>query len=69
MRRGYKNTYEYIPFIENKTFADPPWFGDDAFHASHRSNLLRKNPEHYGKLGWTEPDNLPYIWPQSKVLP
>jgi hypothetical protein len=26
----------------------PPWFGDDAFHASHRSNLLRKNFEYSG---------------------
>ena len=32
-------------------------------HASHRSNLLRKDPEFYGKYGWTEPDNLEYIWP------
>jgi hypothetical protein len=41
----------------------PPWLGDPAFHASHRSNLLRKDPEHYGKFGWSEPDNLPYVWP------
>ena len=41
----------------------PPWIGDEAFHASHRSNLLRKDPEYYGKFGWFEPDNLPYIWP------
>lgn len=41
----------------------PPWVGDPAFHAAHRSNLLRKDPEWYGMFGWTEPDNLPYIWP------
>jgi hypothetical protein len=41
----------------------PLWFGDDRFHASHRSNLLRKNPEHYGQFGWTEPHDLPYYWP------
>lgn len=41
----------------------PPWLGDPAFHAAHRSNLLRKNPKWYGQFGWTEPDNLEYIWP------
>jgi hypothetical protein len=41
----------------------PKWLGNAEFHASHRSNLLRKFPEHYNKFGWTEADNLPYIWP------
>ncbi len=43
----------------------PPWLGREDFHASHRSNLLRKDPIHYGQFGWTEPDNLPYVWPGS----
>lgn len=42
---------------------NPPWLGNPAFHAAHRSNLLRKNPTHYSQFGWTEPHNLPYIWP------
>lgn len=41
----------------------PPWLGDPTFHASHRSNLLRKDPVHYSRFGWTEPPDLPYIWP------
>ncbi len=41
----------------------PWWLGDDQFHASHRSNLLRKKPDHYGRLGWVETDDLPYVWP------
>lgn len=41
----------------------PPWLGSPAFHASHRSALLRKAPAHYGPLGWTEPPDLPYVWP------
>jgi hypothetical protein len=41
----------------------PPWLGDDFLHSSHRSNLLRKDPDHYGQFGWEEPDNLPYVWP------
>ncbi len=46
----------------------PYWFGDPAFHAAHRSNLLRKSPEHYGNFGWTEPTDLPYLWPKEQVL-
>jgi hypothetical protein len=41
----------------------PPWIGDEALHASHRSNLLRKDPEFYGRYRWTEPPDLPYVWP------
>jgi len=32
----------------------PPWLGKRAFHASHRSNLLRKDPVWYGQFGWKE---------------
>jgi hypothetical protein len=41
----------------------PPWLGDEAFHLSHRSNLLRKDPEFYGPLFGAIPDDLPYVWP------
>lgn len=41
----------------------PLWLGNEAFHASHRSNLLRKDPNWYGQFGWTEPNDLPYVWP------
>jgi hypothetical protein len=64
--RGYKNTYEFKDFIEGKTLDDPPWLGTEKFHASHRSNLLRKDPEHYGKYGWKEPSDLPYVWPSKE---
>lgn len=47
----------------------PPWLGDDALHASHRSNLLRKDPEFYGKYGWTDPVDLPYRWPVPLLVP
>lgn len=36
-----------------------------AFIRSHRSNLLRKNPEHYSQFGWKVPSNLPYVWPEG----
>ncbi len=41
----------------------PRWLGDEAFHLSHRSNLVRKDPEHYRPLFGDVPDDLPYIWP------
>ena len=59
--RGYQNTIPMPPIVVG---AEPPaWYGDPAFHASHRSNLLRKDPAHYGRFGWTEPPDLPYTWP------
>jgi len=42
----------------------PSWFGDEAFHASHRGNLLRKDSDYYSQFGWTESSDLPYIWPK-----
>ena len=44
----------------------PPWLGREDFHASHRSNLLRKDPEWYGQWGWTESPDLPYVWPVDR---
>lgn len=41
----------------------PAWLGDDELHASHRSNLLRKDFNFYSKYKWTEASDLPYIWP------
>ncbi|MEU7102659.1 MSMEG_6728 family protein [Streptomyces longwoodensis] len=43
----------------------PPWLGDEAFHLSHRSALVRKDPETYGPLFPGTPDDLPYLWPSS----
>lgn len=41
----------------------PPWLGDEPFHRSHRSSLLRKDPEHYGPVFTDVPDDLEYVWP------
>jgi hypothetical protein len=41
----------------------PPWLGYAPLHLSHRSNLLRKNPDWYKQFGWNVPTDLPYIWP------
>jgi len=41
----------------------PHFIGNEEFHASHRSNLLRKDLVHYGKFGWKENSDLAYVWP------
>jgi hypothetical protein len=61
--KGYKNNME-LEVIDGK-IRFPPWFGDLDFHAAHRSNLLRKNPEHYSRFNWSEANNLEYIWPKN----
>jgi hypothetical protein len=41
----------------------PPWLGDDEFHLSHRSALVRKDPNFYGPRFPGVPVDLPYVWP------
>lgn len=51
--------------------SSPSWLGDDKFHASHRSNLLRKDPIFYSRYGWLEKSDIEYFWPSNKhdVIP
>lgn len=70
--RGYKNTIPLFPTeeilpIENSVW-EPYWWGSPELHASHRSNLLRKDFIYYSKFRWKEPTNLPYVWPVSPLL-
>jgi hypothetical protein len=41
----------------------PQWLGDEAFHESHRSALIRKDPGFYAEVFHETPDDLPYVWP------
>lgn len=64
IERGYRDSCRNkILTLKAPDVILPPWVGDVAFHASHRSNLLRKDSEWYGQWGWTESENLPYVWP------
>lgn len=71
-RRGFRNTVdvtlqtEFAHLLE-LPIIKPPWLGEEAFHASHRSSLLKKEPDWYRQFGWTEPDDLPYVWPGSEA--
>lgn len=62
--RGYSNTM-IVPKLE-RIYKLPRWIEDERVYASHRSNLLRKLPEHYGQFGWTEPPDLPYFYPEPQ---
>lgn len=66
IERGFKNNMEMTTseqiLRDGCRIVFPPWLTEE-FCAAHRSNLLRKDPEFYGKYGWTEPHDLPYIWP------
>jgi hypothetical protein len=56
----------YMPEIMEKPEWNeilPKWFNNLDFFIAHRSNLIRKLPEHYKPMWPDVPDNLPYIWP------
>ncbi|GAA1558930.1 MSMEG_6728 family protein [Kribbella sancticallisti] len=46
----------------------PPWLGDEDLHRSHRSALLRKDPDYYARF-FDEQLDLPYVWPASDRKP
>ena len=66
--RGYRDTCfdkieAFLHRVEDPWTA-PWWLGEDVFHRSHRSNLLRKYPEHYRTFWPDEADDLDYFWPE-----
>lgn len=67
IERGYNNNmeYEYLTVLDLAETRNPSWLTEE-FCASHRSNLLRKDPKWYGQFEWIEPDDLPYVWPVEK---
>ena len=69
-RRGYKDTCaeQMRQIVSEDSITDttmPRWWGTRSLHRSHRSNLLRKQRDHYEALWAHEPDDLPYVWPQD----
>lgn len=71
IRRGYKDTCreKILSFVDmgnvrlTKDNWDPKWLNDEALHASHRSNLLSKDPDYYAQFGWSEEPGMKYVWP------
>lgn len=67
--RGYKDTClekskALVTDIPVSEWSAPAWLGNFDLHQSHRSNLLRKDGEHYGKIFEANlSSDLPYVWP------
>lgn len=61
---------EFAPAVSDFTQAElaradamPRWLGDPRLHASHRSQLIAKDPTFYRPLFPDTPDGLAYYWP------
>lgn len=70
-RRGYKDTMT-DRFLEQFEKIDgpvvfPPWVGNEEFHKSHQSNLLRKDEMFYRPFFPEVPADLPYFWPSEQL--
>ena len=63
--RGYNNNME---FYDTGEIIMPDWIGNEAFHSSHRANLLRKDFDYYSQFGWTENPERPYVWHDKEKL-
>jgi hypothetical protein len=64
LRRGYQDNCrsKIGSYFRGGPITYPPWLGQVEFHLSHRSNLVRKNPEFYvPKFGPLL--SIPYVWP------
>lgn len=55
--------YKYNPKEFSRAELIPWWLGSTHLHASHRSNLLAKDVEHYSQFNWKEDAGHDYYWP------
>jgi len=65
-RRGYVDNQ--LPWFQERLGANPKmprWLGREDFHASHRANLVRKDPVFYGAQWPDVNPDLPYVWPEA----
>lgn len=47
----------------------PPWWGDERLHSSHRSALVRKDPDFYRPVFGDDDGDVPYFWPEPPSVP
>ncbi len=62
--RGYDNNMDLYRVEGSVDF--PAWLGDERLHQSHKSNLLRKEPEFYSQYDWDISPDLDYFWPTEE---
>lgn len=68
IKRGYKDTIREklrSKYPWHQIAPRPTWLGNKKFHASHRSNLLRKKLDWYSQFRWLESPTLEYYWPNN----
>ncbi len=58
--RGFNNNMNIDKKTETPIY--PPWLGNEELHASHRSNLLKKDFEYYSRFNWAEKPGQGYVW-------
>lgn len=64
VERGYRDTcFDKIEQLDDMGREKPDWLYDEKFLLSHRSNLVRKQPDHYRQFFPDISDELPYVWP------
>lgn len=65
IRRGYNDTCrdKILVYLSENDTGDPTWLGNQEFHMSHQSNLIRKNKDYYGEYFPNISGDLKYIWP------
>lgn len=61
IERGFKNNMLMEDISESKITL-PLWFGNEKFHDSHKSNLLKKDPHFYSQYKWNVSPENPYVW-------
>lgn len=71
--RGYKDTCRekilaFAPHALDEPVEMPWWIDDDDVVLSHRSNLIRKHPDHYGSQWPATDGSRPYVWPDSQPV-
>lgn len=72
-QRGYKDTcYDKTKalYLRHRTWTEsliyPGWLGQNRFHLSHQSNLMRKDRVYYSQFFPGVPDYMDYVWPHAE---
>ena len=76
INRGYKDTcfgkiaiyFSRIGTGDDSAIPMPSWIGRDDVHLSHKSNLIKKFPDHYKPLWPDVKDDIPYVWPTGTKI-
>lgn len=65
IQRGHHDTiqHRFTARIESATDTSPPsWWGREDVHYSHRCQLVRKDPEYYGRMFVDADPSVEYVW-------